>query len=232
MKSRLAPESAQIVELASPGHDVAGALEAVAERLRAGARAPAPPPAARPAPATGELTVGALGQTLAALQPEGAIVVDEGATSGLAYFALAAGAPRHTLLTLTGGAIGQGLPCAAGAALACPGRKVVAFQADGSALYTVQSLWTYAREGLDVVVVLCANRAYRILQVELGRAGIAEPGPKARQLTDLGSPTIDWVELAASLGVPGTRATSADDLAKALARAFAEPGPALIEAVL
>jgi acetolactate synthase-1/2/3 large subunit len=159
-------------------------------------------------------------------------VVDEGATSGLAYFALAAGAPRHTLLSLTGGAIGQGLPCAAGAALACPDRKLIAFQADGSALYTLQSLWTFAREGLDVVVVLCANRAYRILQVELGRAGIAEPGPKAQRLTDLAGPAIDWVGMAKSLGVPGTRANTADDLAKALARAFAEPGPALIEAVL
>jgi acetolactate synthase-1/2/3 large subunit len=99
-------------------------------------------------------------------------------------------------------------------------------------MYTLQALWTYAREGLDVVVVLCANRAYRILQVELGRAGIAEPGPKAQQLTDLAGPPIDWVGLARSLGVPGARADTADDLAKALARAFAEPGPALIEAVL
>jgi acetolactate synthase-1/2/3 large subunit len=232
MTSRLAPESAEVGELAVPGDDVVAALEAVAERVGAARIAPPAPAAARPAPATGELTVGALGQTLAALQPDGCIVVDEGATSGLAYFGLAAHAPRHTVLSLTGGAIGQGLPCAAGAALACPDRKVVAFQADGSALYTLQSLWTFAREGLDIVVVLCANRAYRILQVELGRAGIAEPGPKAQQLTDLAGPTIDWVGLARSLGVPGTRADTADDLAKALARAFAEPGPALIEAVL
>jgi len=229
--SRLAAEQAQVLELASPEADVPGALQALAERVNASAAA-TPPTGERPRPASGELSVGALGQTLAALQPEGCIVVDEGATSGLAYFALSAHAPRHTVLSLTGGAIGQGLPCATGAALACPDRKVIAFQADGSGMYTLQSLWTQARESLDVVTVLCANRAYRILQAELGRAGIFEPGPKAQALTDLSRPDIDWVGLAGSLGVPGTRVDTADALADALRRAFAEPGPALIEAVL
>ena len=135
------------------------------------------------------------------------------------------------MLGLTGGAIGQGLPCAVGAALACPGRRVIAFQADGSGLYTLQALWTMAREALDVTVVICANRAYRILQVELARAGVAEPGPKARALTQLGPPVIDWVAAARGFGVPGRRVETGEALADALARALAEPGPHLIEAV-
>jgi acetolactate synthase-1/2/3 large subunit len=229
--SRLAPESARRLELAADDVDAGLALEALAERL-GGASPPPAGPAKRAAPPSGELSVGALGQAVAALQPEDAIVMDEGATSGLAYFALAAGAPRHSLLSLTGGAIGQGLPCAVGAALACPGRKVIAFQADGSGMYTLQALWTMAREGLDVVTVICANRAYRILQVELGRAGIAEPGRQALGLTDLSHPEIDWVALARGLGVPGRRAQSADAFSDALARALAEPGPSLIEALL
>jgi acetolactate synthase-1/2/3 large subunit len=230
-KSRLASEEANVLELAAPEADVLGALDSLAERTGAPTSA-AIPAGERPVAATGELSVGALGQTLAGCQPEGCIVVDEGATSGLAYYALAAHAPRHSLLLLTGGAIGMGLPCAAGAALACPDRKVVAFQADGSGMYTLQSLWTFARESLDVVTVICANRAYRILQAELGRAGIAEPGPQAQSLTDLARPEIDWVSLGKSLGVPGTRVETADAFAQALARAFAEPGPALIEALL
>jgi acetolactate synthase-1/2/3 large subunit len=176
--------------------------------------------------------VGALGQTLAALQPDGAIVVDEGATSGLAWFALSAAAPPHDCLSLTGGAIGQGLPSAVGAALACPDRKVVAFQADGSGMYTLQSLWTMARESLDVTVVVAANRAYRILQAELGRAGIFEPGPKAASLTDLTHPELDWVSLAKGMGVPGTRVDTAEAFADAFRRAIAAPGPKLIEALL
>jgi acetolactate synthase-1/2/3 large subunit len=229
--SRLAPDAAARIELAGPGHDAAAALTALADALGAPASAAATP-AARATPPTGELSVGSFGQAIAALQPEGAIVVDEGATSGLAYFAFAAGAPRHSLLSLTGGAIGQGLPCAVGAALACPDRKVIAFQADGSGMYTLQALWTMARESLDVVVVICANRAYRILQVELGRAGIAEPGRQALSLTDLTHPQIDWVALAQGLGVAGQRVETADAFTAAFSRALAEPGPALIEAVL
>ena len=119
-----------------------------------------------------------------------------------------------------------------GAALACPERPVIAFQADGSGLYTLQSLWTQAREGLHVVTLLCANRSYRILQVELARAGVAEPGPAARAFTDLAGPAPDWVHLARGFGVPGERAETAGELAEALRRALAEPGPHLIEALL
>jgi len=231
-RSRLAPESAQIQLLAKPGDDVAAALEALAERVGAPARVQAAATPARPGRPSGKLDPARLGQAIAALQPEGAIVVDEAATSGLAYAALAAGAPRHSVLSLTGGAIGQGLPCATGAAVACPERKVIAFQADGSGMYTVQALWTMARESLDVVTVLCSNRAYRILQAELARAGVAEPGRNARSLTDLSHPALDWVSLARGLGVPGRRVETAEDFCNAFAAALAEPGPALIEALL
>jgi acetolactate synthase-1/2/3 large subunit len=231
-RSRLAAPEA-LATLAAPEDDAVAALAALADALGAPARAPAPPDLPRPeARASGPLDPQVLGRVLAALQPEGAIVVDEGATSGLPYFLAAEAAPPHTTLTLTGGAIGQGLPCAAGAALACPGRRVIALQADGSALYTVQALWTFAREGLDVVVILCANHRYRILQIELARAGIAEPGKAARALTELAPPAIDWVALARSLGVPAARAATAEELAAELRRAFAEPGPRLVEAAL
>lgn len=233
--SRLLPAGTRTALLARPEDDVVGALAALAERLGATASASLPRRAQapeRPAAPTGALNPDALGRALAALQPEGAIVVEEGATSGVAYALHAPAAPPHTALGLTGGAIGQGLPCATGAAVACPERKVIALQADGSGMYTLQALWTQARESLDVTTVVCANRAYRILRVELARAGIAEPGPQALALTDLGRPVLDWVALARGLGVPGVRVESADALVVALRRSLAEPGPSLIEALL
>ncbi len=229
--SGLCGEATRVTTLAEVGDDAVAALEALAERVKAPARVTSPTPE-RVGLASGALTVGSLGQCLATLQPESAIVVDEGATSGLAYYALAAGAPPHDTLSLTGGAIGQGLPAAVGAALACPDRKVIAFQADGGGMYTLQALWTCARESLDVVAVIASNRAYRILQVELGRAGIAEPGPCARSLTDLSHPELDWVSLARGMGVPGTRAATAESFTEAFRRALAAPGPHLIEAVV
>jgi acetolactate synthase I/II/III large subunit len=231
LPSGLCGEATRVTTLAEVADDVVAALEALVERVKAPARVAVPTPQRVGLP-SGALTVGALGQCLASLQPEGAIVVDEGATSGLAYFALAAAAPPHDTLSLTGGAIGQGLPSAVGAALACPDRKVIAFQADGGGMYTLQALWTCARESLDVVAVIASNRAYRILQVELGRAGIAEPGPQARALTDLSHPELDWVSLARGLGVPATRADTAETFAAAFRRALSEPGPCLIEAVI
>ncbi len=230
-RSQLAPEGCNVLTLSAPGEDGALALEALGDVQGA---PPAPPVAPRPPPkaASGALDPATLGATLAALQPAQAIVIDEAATSGVAYAPHAAGAPQHTTLGLTGGAIGQGMPCATGAALACPDRPVIAFQADGSGLYTLQALWTQAREHLDVTTVICANRSYRILQVELARAGIAEPGPNARALTDLGSPSIDWAAAAQAFGVPGVRVDTAEALADSLTRALAEPGPHLIEAVI
>jgi acetolactate synthase-1/2/3 large subunit len=229
--SRLTASATRVQGLADDAEDVAGALEALALRVKAPSRVSAATPERVGLP-SGPLTAGALGQALAALQPERAIVIDEAATSGLAYYALSAGAPAHDYLALTGGAIGQGLPAAVGAALACPDRKVISFQADGSGMYTLQSLWTCARESLDVIVVVAANRAYRILQVELARAGITEPGAQARALTDLSHPVLDWVSLARGMGVPGSRADTAEDFIAAFRGALAEPGPRLIEAVL
>lgn len=229
--SELAPADKQIL-LSAPGEDVAGALEALADALSAPGSLASASQIGRPVAPTGPLDPRSIGAALAHALPEDAIVVDEAATSGLPFYAASAAAPRHTVLALTGGAIGQGLPCATGAALACPGRKVVAFQADGSAAYTAQALWTQAREQLDVVTLLCANRAYRILQVELHRAGVAEPGPQARRLTSLAAPELDWVALARGYGVPGERVETADALVPALARALAEPGPQLLELVL
>jgi acetolactate synthase-1/2/3 large subunit len=223
----LAEEDA--VTLAAPADDIVAALEALADRVGKEAPIDARP---TPQPGTGPLSVGSLGQSLAALIPENAVVVNEAATTGLAFNAFASGSARHTSLGLTGGAIGMGLPCAVGAAVACPDRPVVAFQADGSGLYTLQALWTMARESLDVVVVICANRVYRILQAELARAGVAEPGPKAQSLTDLGSPAIDWVAAAKGFGVPGVCVDDTEAFGEAFRRALAEPGPQLIEAVL
>lgn len=177
----------------------------------------------------GSLTPERVCQTLAAMQPEGAIIVDEGLTTAFTYFPLTAGLPRMTLMTIAGGAIGYGMPCAAGAALACPERPVINLQADGSAAYTVQALWTQAREGLNVTTLLCSNRSYNIVRVELERAGVTAPGPYAQSLTDVGHPTIDWVSVARGFGVPGVPVETADDLAREIRRALEEPGPHLIE---
>jgi acetolactate synthase-1/2/3 large subunit len=226
---RVVPEGCALHALATPDEDVAAALEALAERLR-GAVPAAAASAPRPAAPQGALDPGSVGAALAAVQPDGAIVMDEAATTGFPYWVASSACPPHDYLGLTGGAIGQGLPCATGAAVACPDRPVIAFQADGSGMYTLQSLWTQAREGLDVTTVICANREYRILRVELARADISQPGPQAQSLTSLADPALDWVALAKGMGVPGAAVETAEDLVRELQRALAEPGPHLIEA--
>jgi acetolactate synthase-1/2/3 large subunit len=232
MPSSAVPEGCAVTSLAAAGEDAEQALEALAERVGAPASLAAAD-VARPAPPTaGPLTVGSFGQAIAALQPDGAVVVDEAATSGLGYFEASKGSRRHSLITLTGGAIGQGLPCAVGAAIACPDRRVIALQADGSGMYTLQSLWTMARENLDVTVVVCANRRYRILQFELMRSGVAEPGRNALSLTDLSQPVLDWTSLARGMGVPAVSVNTAEGLVDAFRRCIGESGPGLIEAVL
>ena len=164
--------------------------------------------------------------------PEGAIISDESNTSGLTLGASTAGAPRHDLLAVTGGAIGQGLPVAVGAAVACPDRPVLALESDGSALYTIQSLWTMAREQLNVTVVLFNNRSYAILTVELARGGAKNAGPEAKRQLDLSQPNVDFVALAQGFGVPAVRPDSAEGFTAALEQAITEPGPHLIEAVV
>lgn len=179
----------------------------------------------------GALTPEKAAATLVALQPEGAIIVDESVTSGSSYYRMAASAPPHSLLTLTGGALGQGMPCAVGAALACPDRAVINIEADGSAMYTVQALWTQARESLNVTTLICSNRRYEILRVEMARSGHDSLGPAAVALTDIGSPSLDWSEIAAASGVPAIAVTTAEQLAVGLKKAISEPGPHLIEMI-
>jgi acetolactate synthase-1/2/3 large subunit len=170
--------------------------------------------------------------TVGALLPEGAIISDEMVSSGEQVWPHLAGAPRHDHLPVTGGSIGQGLPVALGAALACPDRKVIALEADGSAMYTLQALWTMARERADVLTVIFANQRYRILDVEMRRTGAGDVGPRADEMIDIGRPTPDWVKLAEGLGVPAARAATADEFIARFRDALAERGPRLIEAVL
>jgi acetolactate synthase I/II/III large subunit len=230
--SDLVPEGCEVHVLAGASDDVVGALAALAEVVGAPPDAATLVPASRPPLPTGALTAEAVANALGALLPEGAIVSDEANTSGLWAPAGTAGAPRHDWLTLCGGAIGQGLPLATGAAVACPDRKVVALEADGSAMYTLQALWTQAREGLDVTTLVLNNRSYAILNLELNRVGAEPPGPKALDMLDLSRPDLDFVALATGMGVPATRATTAEELGEQLGRALAGPGPALVEAVL
>jgi acetolactate synthase-1/2/3 large subunit len=169
---------------------------------------------------------------IGALLPDGAVVSDEGNTSWIFVSGSTAGAPRHDWLCLTGGAIGQGLPVATGAAVACPDRKVLCLEADGSAMYTLQSLWTQVREALDVTTVILNNGSYAILELELSRVGAGQPGPRARGMLDISRPDLDFVALATGMGVPATRATTAEEFTDQLGRALATPGPALVEALL
>ena len=180
----------------------------------------------------GELTADKACLAIAAVQPENAIVVDESGTLGFLYFAPPAWLPAYSLMTLTGGALGQGIPCATGAAIACPDRPVIDLQGDGSAMYTIQALWTQAREGLNITTLICSNRSYRILEIELKRAGITSDGLNTRAMTDLKNPPVEWAKIAQGFGVPGVTVSTAEDLGRELKKALAEPGPHLIEMLL
>jgi acetolactate synthase-1/2/3 large subunit len=230
--SDLVPEGCTVHTLARPGEDAVVALEVLAEAVGAPADGGTPAPALRPDRPTGPLTTESLAAAVGAVLPEGAVVVDEGNTSGLFISGATAGAPRHDWLTLTGGAIGIGLPMATGAAVAAPDRPVLCLQADGSAMYTIQALWTQAREGLNVTTVILSNRSYAILNIELHRVGADAGGRQARRLLDLTEPDLDFCALAQGMGVTAHRAESADDLAAALETGFTEAGPSLIEVLL
>ena len=172
------------------------------------------------------------GQVIAHYLPSDAIISDEGATAGGGVHRFAATIEPHDHLSLTGGAIGQGMPVATGAAVACPDRKVVCLQGDGSAMYTLQALWTQARESLDVTTLIFANRSYAILNIELARVGAGDPGPKAFSMLDLHNPVLDWVKLAAGMGVEANRATSVEEFAAQFESAMKNRGPRLIEVVV
>jgi acetolactate synthase-1/2/3 large subunit len=229
--SSLVPEGCQVHPLAAPGDDICGALTALADLAAPGA-APVPQQPERPGLPDGDLTGQTAAAIIGALLPEHAIVCDEANTSGLALPGATAGAPPHDWLTLTGGAIGQGLPLAAGAALACPERPVLALEADGSAMYTISALWTHAREQLDITTVIFSNRSYAILNMELDRTGAEATGQSARSLLDLSRPGLGFTALAEGMGVPASQARTAGEFATQLGRALAEPGPHLIEAVV
>ncbi len=231
-RSSLVPGDCEMHELSPPTSDVLGSLEALVEALDASGATPALQSLSVPPRPIGPLTAAKVCQAIGAILPEGAIISDEAITSAAALPANTAGAPRHDWLTLTGGAIGQGLPVAVGAAIACPDRPVLALQADGSALYTIQSLWTMARERLDVTVVIFNNRGYAILDAELGRLDGEAAGDKARALLELGDPDLDFVKLGSGLGVASRRVDTAEQLTGALDEAIADPGPHLIEAVI
>jgi acetolactate synthase I/II/III large subunit len=228
----LVPDGCEVHTLATGSDDVAGALEALADALGAAPDTAVLQVPARPDRPTGALDAQTMAAAIGALLPEGAVVSDEGNTSGLFVSGATAGAAPHDWLCLTGGAIGQGLPVATGAAVACPDRPVLCLEADGSAMYTLQSLWTQAREGLDVTTVVINNGSYAILELELSRVGAGDAGPRARAMLDLKRPDLDFVALASGMGVPASRATTAEAFTAQLERAFSTPGPALVEALL
>jgi acetolactate synthase I/II/III large subunit len=229
--SDLVPEGCGVHVLAEH-NGAAEALTALADEVAPGTAAAVAAPS-RPQLPTGALTAATVADVVGALMPEHVIVVDESNTSGVPLTAATAGAPAHDWLTLTGGAIGYGIPTAVGAAVAAPDRPVLCLESDGSAMYTISGLWTQARENLNVTTVIYNNGAYDILRIELQRVGAGSaPGPKALDLLDLSRPTMDFVKIAEGLGVPARRATTAEELADALRTAFAEPGPHLIDAVV
>jgi acetolactate synthase-1/2/3 large subunit len=233
----LVPADCRVHVLAEPGDNVAGALASLADLVAATAQPQLQSPgrpalSGRPGLPGGELTAHAAAAIIGALLPEDAIVCDEAATSSVFLPAATAGAPPHDWLTLTGGAIGQGLPLAAGAAIACPRRPVIALEADGSAMYTISALWTHAREQLDITTVIFSNRSYAILAMELDRVGAVAAGEAARSLLSLSRPPLDFTALAAGMGVPAARAGTAEEFAAHLRQALAEPGPHLIEAII
>ena len=232
-RSYLAPEDCALHVLASVEEDGTEALQALVEECGVGRYNPPLPQVSQPAlPEGARLTPDAIGRVLAGLMPEGSILSDEMVSSGEAISRHLSSAAAYDFLPVTGGAIGQGLPVAVGAALACPDRKVIALEADGSGMYTLQSLWTMAREQLDVVTVILANRRYHILDIEMQRTGAGELGRVANDMIDIGRPDLNWVKLAEGLGVPATRATTADEFIAHFRAAVNQTGPTLIEAVI
>ncbi|MEM7042878.1 MAG: acetolactate synthase large subunit [Pseudomonadota bacterium] len=228
--SRLAAEGSTCLNLASVEEDLAGALERLAERVGADKIVPDHQPFEKPPVPAGTLDSEKIATAVAHHLPENAIVVDESISTGRHFFPYTKTAAPHTWLQIIGGAIGTGLPLAVGAAVACPERKVVSLQADGSAMYTIQALWTQAREGLDVTTVILSNRAYAILQGEMTNVGVENPGPTGRAMMSLDHPPLDWVSLAKGMGIDAVVTDDAADFAGALGRGIATPGPFLIEA--
>jgi acetolactate synthase-1/2/3 large subunit len=230
--SALSPPQCETHTLATPGEDVVGALEALAEELGAPQDAPVQELEEYTPPSGEAITLEAAAASVGTLLPEGAIVVDEALSAAAAFISRTKGAATHDYLQVTGGAIGIGLPLATGAAVACPDRKVICLQADGSAMYTMQALWTQAREGLDVTTILLNNRSYAILKRELASLGAGDAGRRALDMMELDRPALDWVGLARGMGVEGRRAKTLEELERHFAASVRSEGPYLIDLVL
>ena len=227
-----APEGCQFSHLAHPHEDGAGALAALADALGAPAQSPVRVPLQLPGMPNGPLNALSAAQIIAELTPENVIYAEEAATSGMPLLTMLGRARPHTHLPLTGGSIGQGLPLAVGAALAAPDRKVVCPHGDGGAAYTMQALWSMARENLDITVVIYANRSYAILNIELQRVGATGAGAKALSMLDLHNPEMNWVKIAEGLGVEASRATTCEEFAAQYGSAMKHRGPHLIEVMI
>lgn len=232
---RLLPNSCEVIKLADEGNDLPDTLARLAAELGASPATAIPQHGSAPEQmkvADGALTSEAIAAVVAQLMPENCIVCNESITSATSFFKLSTNSSPHDFLSLTGGAIGIGIPLATGAAIACPDRKVIALQADGSGMYTLQGLWTQAREKLDIVTVIFANRRYAILEGELRNVGVSEAGPNARRMLELVDPELGWVKLANGMGVEAGRAESVAEFIKLFSAALKRSGPFLIEAVV
>ena len=230
--SLLAPADCAFWTLARADEDIVGALAALADAVGAGKTACETAKLAPPEPATGAISAATLAQSLGALIPEGCIVVDEGVSTGRGFFPSTRHAHPHTWLQNMGGSIGIGMPLAVGAAVACPDRPVLNLEGDGSAMYTIQALWTQARENLNVTTVIFANRSYAILRHELANVGAQNVGRKALDMLDLSRPDLDFVALARGMGVDGTRVETMEEFNRAVAHGLKTPGPYLVEVAL
>lgn len=228
----LTAEGAQIITLADTGADLAAALTALCDGAGAAETAPAHVAQAHmPDRPNGPLDPDNIALILGRAIPQDAVIVDESVTTGRGFFKATQGAPRHVWLNNCGGSIGYGLPVAIGAAIAAPDRKIMALTGDGSAMYTLQALWTMARENLDITVVIFANRSYRILRGELTNVGVGNPGPRAIDMLSLDRPNLDWVQMSRGMGVEAEAVTDCAGLEAALEAGLASSGPYLIEAI-
>jgi len=226
------PDGCALIYLAHPHEDGIAALKNLADALGAPPNSPTRVPLQLPGLPTGSLNSLSVAQIIANLTPDDAIYADESNTASLPLLMMLARARPYTHLPLAGGSIGQGLPIAVGAALAAPDRKVICPHGDGGAAYTMQALWTMAREKLDVTTVIYANRSYAILNYELQRVGVTAVGDNARSMLDLHNPEMNWMQIARGLGVEASRATTAEEFAAHYEAAMKQRGPRLIEAMI
>lgn len=230
--SMLKAEGTDVHRMTSWGENSVAALEALAGAVGAKPSDVKPQKLMELAKPTGALTHASIAQAIAMAIPDNAIIVDESITTGRGFFPPTAASKPHDWLQNMGGSIGFSTPVATGAAVACPDRKVICMVGDGSAMYTIQSLWTQAREGLNVLTIVFANRIYQILRGEFDGVGAGDPGQRAMDMLKIDGPTIDFVSLAKGMGVPARSVDNVDDFVKALAEGVADKGPRLIEVVM